>query len=69
MNLLSFRAKLQKAKSTEELEFLTLKLSESLKDRYKPIHVLAEEGNIDVLQRLNFLLNEVDGKIFYLLVL
>jgi ubiquinone/menaquinone biosynthesis C-methylase UbiE len=62
-HLLNFRDRLQKAPTKEGLEELTLELAEVFKDRYEPIHVLAEKGNVDVLQRLDFLLGEVSGKV------
>tara|TARA_Y100000310_G_scaffold116790_1_gene115482 strand:- start:7986 stop:8621 length:636 start_codon:yes stop_codon:yes gene_type:complete len=60
-SLLLFRNKLKSARSKEELERLTLEFVEIIGNRYKPLHILAEEGNEDVLQRLNFLLRVVEG--------
>ncbi|MBI5148181.1 methyltransferase domain-containing protein [Candidatus Pacearchaeota archaeon] len=61
--IIAFRYKLQSARSKEELETLTIELANALKDRYKPVHILAEEGNADVLERRNFLTEMASGRI------
>ncbi len=59
----TWRETLQAASSKEELATLTLELARAMAHRYKPLHVLAEENNKDVLERLDFLCEHSYGRV------
>ena len=63
INLQDLREELKSAQSKEELEELTLRLLKKIEHRYLPLHVLAEEGNTDVLERLDFIVKTANGSI------